>query len=223
MAYEFLRDGNVDKARSKFLECIDITPLMAFYFIRLLKYLNVDYVVAPYEADAQLAYLYKNGFCDSVITIDSDLLAFGVKRGFYKMGLDGFGHDINMERLKEVTEANFSWMNDDDFLNFCILCGCDYLPNIKGIAFKKAMKLMSESKGDLKSFLQKAALKVEVPESYEKDFLQAKLTFFFQRVYCPRRKKVVHLHDPKSHPYGKQLKKFKNLDFLGKMVKPKLS
>ena len=39
--------------------------------------LNVDVIVAPYEADAQLAYLIKNKFCDLLITNDSDLIPFG--------------------------------------------------------------------------------------------------------------------------------------------------
>ncbi len=33
--------------------------------------------MAPYEADAQLAYLVKEGIAQLVITEDSDLLAFG--------------------------------------------------------------------------------------------------------------------------------------------------
>ena len=37
-------------------------------------------MVAPYEADAQLAYLTKNGLAQAVITEDSDLLAFGCKK-----------------------------------------------------------------------------------------------------------------------------------------------
>lgn len=39
--------------------------------------MNVKYVVAPYEADAQLAYLYKNNFVHGIITEDSDLLTYG--------------------------------------------------------------------------------------------------------------------------------------------------
>lgn len=38
---------------------------------------KVDFIVAPYEADAQLAYLANNGIVDAVITEDSDLIAFG--------------------------------------------------------------------------------------------------------------------------------------------------
>lgn len=38
---------------------------------------NVDVIVSPYEADAQLAFLTNNGLADAVITEDSDLIAFG--------------------------------------------------------------------------------------------------------------------------------------------------
>ncbi len=41
---------------------------------------GVDCVVAPYEADAQLAFLNKSGIAQAVITEDSDLLAFGCKK-----------------------------------------------------------------------------------------------------------------------------------------------
>ena len=41
---------------------------------------GVDCLVAPYEADAQLAYLNKAGIVQAVITEDSDLLAFGCKK-----------------------------------------------------------------------------------------------------------------------------------------------
>jgi len=41
--------------------------------------------VAPYEADAQLAYLSISGIADIVLTEDSDLLAFGAKRVLYKL------------------------------------------------------------------------------------------------------------------------------------------
>lgn len=40
----------------------------------------MDCIVAPYEADAQLAYLTKAGLAQAVITEDSDLLAFGCKK-----------------------------------------------------------------------------------------------------------------------------------------------
>ena len=37
----------------------------------------MEFVVAPYEADAQMAFLARNGDVDLVITEDSDLIAYG--------------------------------------------------------------------------------------------------------------------------------------------------
>lgn len=41
---------------------------------------SVDYIVAPYEADAQLAYLDKTGMAQIIITEDSDLTLFGCNK-----------------------------------------------------------------------------------------------------------------------------------------------
>lgn len=53
---------------------------MALAFIKLLREKRIQAIVAPYEADPQLAYLVKEGLADFVITEDSDLLAFGASR-----------------------------------------------------------------------------------------------------------------------------------------------
>jgi hypothetical protein len=41
---------------------------------------GVEFIVAPYEADAQMAYLAINGDVHAVITEDSDLLVYGCPR-----------------------------------------------------------------------------------------------------------------------------------------------
>lgn len=66
-------------------------------------------------------------------------------------------------------------------LTTCILSGCDYLDSIKGIGFKKAHKLVSESGDDLKTILRKLRRegKHVVPNDYEKNFMKALLTFKF--------------------------------------------
>ena len=45
-----------------------------------LRQLNLDYIVSPYESDAQLAYLCREGLVDAFITEDSDLIPYGAKR-----------------------------------------------------------------------------------------------------------------------------------------------
>lgn len=52
---------------------------------------RIEFLVAPYEADSQLAYLNKIGYIDFIITEDSDLIVFGAKNVFYKMDSDFYG------------------------------------------------------------------------------------------------------------------------------------
>lgn len=47
---------------------------------KVLKQENVQYIVAPYEADAQMTFLAISGQVDVVITEDSDLIPFGCPR-----------------------------------------------------------------------------------------------------------------------------------------------
>ncbi len=69
----------------KLVDSIDITPDIAYRLILELKKKNIEFIVAPYEADAQLAYLNRMNIADFIITEDSDLMAFGAKRMLYKL------------------------------------------------------------------------------------------------------------------------------------------
>ena len=46
----------------------------------MLKKENISYVVAPYEADAQMTFLAISKQVDAVITEDSDLIPYGCPR-----------------------------------------------------------------------------------------------------------------------------------------------
>lgn len=58
---------------------------------------GVKYVVAPYEADAQLGFLFRNGHINAVITEDSDVLLFGCRRVIFKLDRDGTGQEVDLE------------------------------------------------------------------------------------------------------------------------------
>ena len=63
--------------------------------------MGIPCVVAPYEADAQLAHMFRTKIIDMVITEDSDLLAFGVTKVFFKMDLAGKGFEVDMSHLSQ--------------------------------------------------------------------------------------------------------------------------
>ena len=70
---------------------------------KALHNLGVDVVVAPYEADAQLAFLSKANIAQIIITEDSDLILFGCEKILYKMDINGNGQLIEKEKIISVT------------------------------------------------------------------------------------------------------------------------
>jgi exonuclease 1 len=73
----------------------------------------------------------------------------------------------------------------------CILSGCDYLDSVKGVGFKRAVKLVNDAGPDSTLLDALAVLKedskLKMPKKYERKFDKAILTFKFQRVFCPTR------------------------------------
>lgn len=65
-------------AACKTFTCLPPTSRLAL--LQALKERGVSYIVAPYEADAQMAYLALQGHVHAIITEDSDLLAYGCPR-----------------------------------------------------------------------------------------------------------------------------------------------
>jgi len=89
-----------------------------------------------------LTYLYKEHIVDIVITEDSDLLAFGCEKVFFKMDAKGWGVEVDLRNMRKVESPDFKEFTRLDFLYTCILSGCDYLPSIPGVGFKKAHSLV---------------------------------------------------------------------------------
>lgn len=77
---ELIKMGQDTEGRNLLKRAIDITHEMALELIKYCQSENIDCIVAPYEADAQLAYLNISGIADVVITEDSDLTLFGCKK-----------------------------------------------------------------------------------------------------------------------------------------------
>lgn len=51
--------------------------------------------------------MYQSGRAQAVITEDSDLLPFGVKKCFFKMDRGGFGFEVDLDEINKVEEMNF--------------------------------------------------------------------------------------------------------------------
>ncbi|XP_004209496.3 exonuclease 1 isoform X1 [Hydra vulgaris] len=196
-ALEALRNGNSKEAFESFQKCCDITPEMAANVIQACFEMNVQCIVAPYEADAQLAFLMKSGITQLTISEDSDLLLYGCNKVLYKMSSEGDGMLVDIDNLSKVRSVQLSSFTLDNFRQMCMLSGCDYLPSIKGMGLKKAhqaLKRHSNIKQCIRSF--KCNPQYSVPDEYEDNFRKAELVFKYQLVFDPIRKCIVPLNEP---------------------------
>ncbi|CAD8102762.1 unnamed protein product [Paramecium sonneborni] len=215
---EFKQQGEKEKAYQKLVESIDVTPQMASKLLEALRIRNIECIVAPYEADAQLAYLSLTEYVDVIITEDSDLIAYGAKKVLYKLDKFGYGEEIDYEVIQTCSDYNFQNWHHQKFLTFCILSGCDYLGSINGIGIKRAYQIVATSQNYRQAIdnLQRKQ-KVSVPFDYIESFEKAYLTFLFQRVFCPVQRKMVTVHTFDTDLLYPQMKSLLegNLDFLG--------
>ncbi|KAK4361267.1 hypothetical protein RND71_020219 [Anisodus tanguticus] len=139
-------NGNMTAAYECYQKAVDISPSMVHDLIQVLKRENVCYVVAPYEADAQMTFLAISKQVDAVITEDSDLIAFGCPRIIYKMDKFGQGVEFRYSKLDQNKELNLTGFTKQMLLEMCILSGCDYLQSLPGMGLKKAHPLMKKFK-----------------------------------------------------------------------------
>lgn len=180
---------------------IDISQEMAKQLIDKLIENDIDYIVAPYEADAQMAYLVRNGLAHYAISEDSDLILYGCHYVLYKLDKDGNGVLL---RHSKVLNSLGDDVKSFDFLKFkrmCILSGCDYLASLTGVGLATAKKFFLENKNEN---MEEALLKIPkilnkkklvVPKEYVKKFIEAENVFDHQLIYCPREKKLKPFTD----------------------------
>ncbi|GAA5924300.1 hypothetical protein JCM1841_001355 [Sporobolomyces salmonicolor] len=189
----FLAEGKTSQARECFVKAVDVTPAMAYQLIKALRREGIQYVVAPYEADPQLAYLERRGVVDGIITEDSDLLVFGCRHVLFK--LDGEGNCVSIARkdFSKCREYNFAGWSDTEFRQMAILSGCDYIESIVGLGLKTAYRLMRKYK-TAEKVVQFVRLEgqLKVPRNYLDEFRRAELTFLYQRVFDPVDRQLVH-------------------------------
>ncbi|XP_011072989.1 exonuclease 1 isoform X2 [Sesamum indicum] len=227
MAMEKLKDGDANTASELFQRAVSVTPLMAHQLIQTLRSENIEFVVAPYEADAQLAYLAgleaEEGGVVAVISEDSDLLAYGCPAIVFKMDRYGNGEEIMLNKVFDAVGHVPSFKNFDRelFTGMCVMAGCDFLPSVPGIGIAKAYNLVAKYR-NLARVL--SVLKFEkgklMPEDYETAFKEAVAVFQHARVYDIVSKQLKPLK-----PLPAELLQYQNeeLDFLGPDLKPSLA
>ncbi|KAI9816490.1 MAG: Rad2 nuclease [Pycnora praestabilis] len=215
---ELYRLGKTSQAHQELQKAVDVTPQMARQLIEELKRTGVRYVVAPYEADAQLAYLERKGIIHGIISEDSDLLVFGAKCLLTKLDQYGECIEINRRNFTACREVSLIGWSDTDFRRMAILSGCDYLASINKMGLKTAYRLVRKHKS-IDRILRSIQFdgQYRVPSGYLEAFQQAELTFLHQRVFCPITESLVFNTDPDRDV------KVEDLHFIGEHVEASIA
>ncbi|MED6194867.1 hypothetical protein PIB30_032523 [Stylosanthes scabra] len=219
LAMAKLKEGNVVAASELFQRAVNITPMMAYQLIQTLRSESIEFVVAPYEADAQLAYMsnleVEKGGITAVITEDSDLIAYGCPAIIFKMDREGNGERIEIEKVfsAKSTRPSFRKFDMKHFTGMCVLAGCDFLPSVPGIGIARAHALVSKYQNlDRVMTVLKFEKGDQMPEDYAKSFKEAIAVFQHARIYDPNAKELKHM---KPLPQGFLKSLDGTLDFLG--------
>ncbi|CAG9570902.1 unnamed protein product [Danaus chrysippus] len=133
---------------------------------QLLKLMGIPVVEAPCEAEAQCAELVKGGKVYAVATEDMDALTFGANvllrhltfSEARKMPVQEFHLDQVLRGLE---------LEQTEFIDLCILLGCDYCGSIKGIGPKRAIELIKQHRSIEQVLHNIDTKKYTPPENWE--------------------------------------------------------
>jgi len=148
----------------------------------LLTLMGIPYIDAPCEAEAQCAALVKAGKVYATATEDMDALTFGsnilLRRLTFSEARKMPVQEIFHTKILEGFE-----MDRDQFIDLCILMGCDYCDSIRGVGPKRAMELITQYKS-LETIIEKIDhKKYTVPENW--NYKQARELFINPDVTDP--------------------------------------
>ncbi|KAH0483347.1 MAG: hypothetical protein KVP17_002913 [Porospora cf. gigantea B] len=175
---------------SKLVQCVRITSEMRGQVTKALNSRHVAWMVAPYEADAQLAFMVRRGQLTAAISEDSDLIAYGCPRSLFKVNALGFGVEFSTAQWPTTAEgvprelAFLTTFTPEMLTDACVLCGCDYTSTrLKGIGPSHAFKLIHRYR-DLTTVLRNLPRdekwRTKLPADYDSvcaSYIRAKLVY----------------------------------------------
>ena len=149
--------GDMEKALKFANQTIKIDQKMTDDAKKLIRLLGIPVIEAPSEAEATCSILAKDKKVFAAATEDMDTLCFGCPVLIRELT----GKEENIIEIKLDVALSELGLTMDEFVDLCILCGCDYCERIEGIGCIKAFQLIKEYKT-----IEKV---IEYTEKYNKD------------------------------------------------------
>lgn len=114
--------------------------------------MGVPVIDAPSEAEAQCAAMAKAGVVYGAATEDMDCLTFGCPTLIRHL-MAPSSSNTPIQEFSLATLLQELDVNMEQFIDMCILCGCDYASNIRGIGAVRALSLIKQH-GSLEKVVQ---------------------------------------------------------------------
>lgn len=178
--------------------------------IRTLKYffdlLNIKYIQAECEADIICSKLCESGVVDMVLSDDMDLLASGSKIVLRNFNMNSNKITIyDVDRILKTLDITY-----DQWIDFCILCGCDYLKRVRGLGPKNAYSSI-KAYGSIEKIIENLfgeGKKYTLPENY--DYQNARKLFKECDYYKDEYSKINVCIDPLFDNQLSEIRKYLN-------------
>ncbi|GJP29130.1 hypothetical protein CLOM_g11318 [Closterium sp. NIES-68] len=145
--------------------------------------MGVPVVEAQPEAEAECANVAKQGKVFGVASEDMDALTFGAPK-FLRHLMEPAARKLPVMEFDVSKVLEDLSLTMDEFIDLCILCGCDYCDSIRGVGPTTALKLIRQHK-NIESILEKIGDKYQVPDPWPYD--QAR-TLFKEPLVTPSEK-----------------------------------
>lgn len=132
---------------------------------KLLTLMGIPYVEAPGEAEASCAALVKASKVYAAATEDMDCLTFGSPVLMRHLSASE-AKKLPIQEFHLTRILQDMGLTQEEFVDLCILLGCDYCESIRGIGPKRAMELIKQHKSIENIVQQIDTKKYSLPENW---------------------------------------------------------
>ena len=172
---------NIEKKNEFEKQSLRLTKDMIDNVKKLLDLMGISYIHMDVgEGEAIAAELCRIGYVDYVLTEDMDTLVYGSPKLIRNC------LDKSLKRKDIVSIIDYDEMikgmdlSEEQFVKFCILCGCDYCSNIPKVGNTTALKLIKQY-NTIEEIVENIKNKYDVPDGYIELFNKSYEIFMMYR------------------------------------------
>ena len=192
-ALEKLSDAQSDMDKIKYLKrSVWISREQIDQCRELLTLMGIPFINASQEADSELSYLCKTNMVYAVLTEDMDILTFGSPRIIRNLSSS---KKIPLE-IELDTVFKKLGLTHEEFIELCILFGCDYCHNLSNIKVMEIYNIYIKYKSIEKTLEELKLLNYNIPDVFE--YKEAK-EYFVESVHTDIDEKSLKLLKPDNN------------------------